>query len=213
MNERVKNKKTDQIERGKKAWEGHETIQRKKNTKDCLEINIALFQLAFLGMFKMGGQVLRCLASEVLIDPEVLAQSRSHGGFPECGSEPCKYVKISEQPKGYESNQWLVSQDWRSATILRTALTECWFMYVSLSIKFIKKKRTKITREIIKTRFLLFITSLESKIKSVDDSNFKCIKSSLLLVYCRHKEMKVILIFLKREGTGTEYLKIYIKKV
>lgn len=86
-------------------------------------------------------------------------------------------------------------------------------MYVLLSIKFIKKKRIKIIREIIKIRFLLFIIFLESKIKFVDDSNFKCIKLSLLLVYCRYKEMKVILIFLKREGIGIEYLKIYIKKV
>ncbi|KAL4681766.1 hypothetical protein H8959_007243, partial [Pygathrix nigripes] len=30
--------------------------------------------------------------------------SRSYGGLPGCGSEPSKYVKIPEQPKGYESH-------------------------------------------------------------------------------------------------------------
>ena len=111
----------ERIERVKKAREEHERVQREEEARRQSGSQYGSFPGGFPGeMPGMGGGIPGMAGmpglNEILSDPEVLenprdggagwaAGSRSYGGLPGCGPEPSKYVKISEQPKGYESPQ------------------------------------------------------------------------------------------------------------
>lgn len=57
--------------------------------------------------------------------------------------------------------------------------------------------------------------SVGSSVKSINDSNFKCIRSKLLLQYCSAKEeVKITLIFLKEADTysDTQFFKLKLRR-